>query len=191
MIKIFFIVFALVILPSSIYSGCFSGCPCITDDICEYFCNGTQCQYSLPLWSRCSGYYTHQRECGTGAYCDPNMLTCQLKKTSGEYCTDDYWCSSGYCNPSRYECDTSDPAFNWLVPALIIGTTSFVILIAVFVIIMVNRQRRRAFGYYQNPYVVLPPNVPCSYQNSYPVGETAPPPYPGYAPTEVPRSYQG
>jgi hypothetical protein len=82
------------------------------------------------------------------------------------------------------------PSFNWLVPALIIGITSFVILIVIIVISMVLRQRRRAFGYYQNPYVILPPNVPYSYQNSYPVGETAPPPYPGYAPTEAPRSYQ-
>ncbi len=101
MIKIFFVVFAFVVLPSGTYSGCLYGCSCSADDICDYFCDNGQCQYNRPCGSTCSGYHVHSRECVTGAYCDPNMLTCQLKKTSGEYCLNDYSCSTGYCNQTQ------------------------------------------------------------------------------------------
>jgi hypothetical protein len=65
------------------------------------------------------------------------------------------------------------------------------LFILVFVIIIVRRQRRRALAYYRSPYVVLPSGNPYSYQNSYIVGETLPPPYPGAIPTSYPKPYQG
>jgi len=182
MVKIFLVVFTLVVLLSSTYSSrCTYGCACSTDDICEYYCENGVCQNSRAPGYTCSGYFIHPRECGTNYYCNPNSLTCQFKKSTGQWCTDDYWCSTGYCEQNTNTCSTPNSPFDWIGPALIVGITSFITLTLVFVIILIRRQRRRALQYCENPYVVLPPEMPYSYQHSCPVGEAPPPPYPGYA----------
>jgi hypothetical protein len=192
MIKILFFVFAVALLSSSTYSLCPSGCSCSDDSNCEYYCSGGLCQPQIYQGNPCSGYYIHPRECGSGSYCDPTYRTCQWKKSYNEWCTDDYWCSTGYCSPRTNTCQSKTSSFDWTNTYLIIGISGgSTLLLVLVIIIIVRKQRSRAFAYYQNPYVVLPPNTPYSYQNSYFVGETPPPPYPGVASAPAPKPYQG
>ncbi|CAF0826938.1 unnamed protein product [Rotaria sordida] len=190
MMKVFFIFFAAIFLPICT-SRCEYGCTCYNDDTCEYYCSNHICQNQIPLWKKCSGYYTHPRECGTVSYCDPySNYTCQLQKNYGERCTLSYSCLSGYCNYRTNTCQSKDTPSDWLIPIVLPSVLVVSLIMIFFILIIARRQRRRRLAYYQSPYVVLPPDTCYSYQNSCMVTESSPPPYPGTISPQLPKTYQ-
>jgi len=191
-VKMLFVFFAIVLMPIGSQALCPYGCSCNDDSDCEYYCDKRMCQLSIPLWSKCSSYYIHPRQCGSVSYCDPNSnYTCQLQKNYGESCTYSFSCLSENCDYRTNTCQLKSSATDWIYPIVLPSVFVSILFILVFVTIIVRRQRQRALGYYRSPYVVLPSGNPCSYQNSYIVGETSPPPYPGAIPTSYPKPYQG
>ncbi|UJR19684.1 hypothetical protein I4U23_022818 [Adineta vaga] len=187
MMKIFFIVFISVLLPMMTDARCSYGCYCIDDSSCDYYCESNMCQNETPLWQKCSGYYSHPRQCGIVSYCDPDSgYTCQLQKNYGESCTYDYSCLSGNCDYKTKTCQSKP--FNLLYPIIIPSIAVFFIIIIILISVTVCRQRMRASALYRAPYVILPSGAPYSYQSPYIVGEVPPPAYPSATPT--PKPYQ-
>jgi len=74
-----FTVVSLVICAAAL---CPYGCACNDDSTCEYYCDSSHCQTSIPTGNICSGHAFHPRECGSESYRDPSYLICQFKKTT-------------------------------------------------------------------------------------------------------------
>ena len=176
--KLFHILVVVVLLPICA-SRCAYDCPCYDDSDCSYYCRNSECQQSIPLWEKCSGYYIHPRECGLVSYCDPNSnYTCQLQKSNGDRCKYSYSCLSGYCDRTTDTCQFKYSSLDWSIRILLPSVLFFVILSVFLVAIIVCRRRRRTLAYYRSPYVVLPAGTPYSDGNSCIVTEASPPPYP-------------
>ena len=192
MMKMFFVFFAIVLLPINTRALCPYGCSCYDDSPCKYYCENYMCQQATPLWKKCSSYYIHPRQCGDVSYCDPNSnYTCQLQKNYGERCTYSFSCLSGNCDYRTNTCQLKYSPADWLYPAVLPSVIVFILFVLLVALIVARRRRLRALGYYRRPYVVLPSGgSPCSYQNSYMIGETPPPPYPGVRPTSFPKTYE-
>ncbi|CAF0766088.1 unnamed protein product [Adineta steineri] len=191
MMKMFLVFLTIALLPVATYARCTYGCSCTNDSPCEYYCENYQCQLPTPLYQKCSPYYTHPRQCGTSRFCDfDSSYTCQPKKTNGERCTYDYACISGNCDSGSRTCQTNYSPINTMLPILLPTVVVFMLLFIVTLSIIARRRRMRALAYYRSPYIVLPSGTPYSYQNSYMVGETLPPPYPGVISTPYPKTYQ-
>ena len=180
--KLVFSVLLIVVLSTVVTGRCQYGCSCFSDNDCDYYCNLGMCQNVIPYNGRCSGYYIHPRECGSSSYCDLNSgSTCQFKKSDGQYCSNSYSCISGYCDYIRNVCgtDSSFYYYPWVTPVIVSSVLISVFIILLIVLVRVRHQRRFARTVYANPYVVPPTVAVPSYQNSYPIVEDYPPPYPG------------
>ncbi len=185
--KTLIVLFTIATLIIYTAARCSYGCTCFNDDACTYYCDGSQCQSDIPLWSRCSGYRIHPRECGLVSYCEPSSMTCQLQKNNNQWCLYDYSCLSDYCDPRTNTCRYKSSFNAWqyyiLIPSL------FVTIIFVLFLFIAVRRRQRRFAYvpYHNHCVIAPAGTPYSYQNPCVVGEMPPPPYPG--PISTPKQY--
>ena len=181
-------------LASCIGALCPYGCSCRDDSPCQYYCSQYVCQQAIPYQGKCSGFNIHPQECGFSSFCDPkSQFTCQFKKTYGEDCVYSYSCLSNYCDYRTNTCQSKDTSnFAWMTSYLIPGVVFIAVIMMIIALLVRHRQRQRARAYCNYPYVVLPPNRPYSYQNSFPaLSEVPPPAYAQVTSPAYPKPYQG
>jgi hypothetical protein len=184
----------VISLVTCIGALCPYGCPCRDDSTCQYYCSQRVCQQVIPYQGKCSGFNIHPQECGFSSFCDPKSdFTCQLKKIYGEDCFYSYSCLSNYCDYRTNTCQSKDMSnFAWMTSYLLPSVVFFGVLMVIIALLVRHRQRQRARAYFTNPYVILPPNRPYSYQNSFPaLTEVSPPAYSQVTSTAYPKPYQG